>query len=168
MLDIYLVSYLFTMAERDALQKRYAYHEMSNKVEQASRSSRRPRDGEATGEVESLRGRAGIGKMGDRVAAVKESRPSELTAKMERAERKRQKREHGATGSSRRGESILAASGGRTILDLGSLTGYQPSTPSARAAYEYLLVRNLCTGIYVTYVSEIFIIFPSVVSVLRM
>lgn len=134
------------MAEREALQKRYAYHEMSNKVEMAKRSSRRPRDGDPTGEVESLRGRNDIGRMGDRVLQTEgtssssnnkeKSRPSELAAKMERAERKRHKREQKP-----KSESMLGASGGQTILDLGSLSGYQPSTPSSRSSYEHLLVR---------------------------
>eukprot|EP00978_Attheya_sp_CCMP212_P008635 scaffold20299_cov53-Attheya_sp.AAC.1 len=138
------------MAERDAQQKLYAYGEMSNKVEQADRSQRRRRDGEGTGVVESLRGRTDAGRMGDRVSATqaasdtKQSRPAELVEKMERAQKKRTKREQmqkgsGGTGSGRRGENILTSSGGQTILDLGTLTGYQPSNPSSRAAYERFL-----------------------------
>lgn len=78
--------------------------------------------------------------MGDRVATSgKTSRSSEVEAKMERANKKRQKREGGGDVSSQK-KSMLGASGGQTILDLGSLTGYQPTTPAAQAAYENLLV----------------------------
>ena len=128
------------MADREAQQKIYSYNEMSSKVMQADRSARRGRN-EPTGEVESLRGRENVGRMGDRVALSggKTGRPSEVEAKLERANKKRQKRE--ATGGKR--ESLLGASGGQTILDLGSLTGYQPSTPASQAAYENLLVRSL-------------------------
>lgn len=124
------------MADREAQQNIYSYNEMSSKVVRADRSARRGRN-EPTGEVESLRGKDS-GRMGDRIAAsTKTSRPSEVEAKMERANKKRQKRE-GRGG----GESLLGASGGQTILDLGSLMGYQPTTPSSQAAYENLLVRS--------------------------
>ena len=128
------------MADREAQQSGYSYHEMSSKVQQADRSLLPRRRGEPTGEVESLRGRKDIGRMGDRIAETSKTRPAEIEEKLERAQKKRQKREHGRTGASRRGENILAASGGQSILDLGSLTGYQPTTDSSRAAYETLLV----------------------------
>jgi len=130
-----------TMADREAQQNIYSYNEMSSKVMQADRSARRGRN-EPTGEVESLRGREDVGRMGDRVVATgKTTRSSEVEAKLERANKKRQKREGGKR------DSLLGASGGQTILDVGSLTGYQPSTPASQAAYENLLVRNavICT-----------------------
>ena len=105
------------MADREQ-QKGYSYHEMSNQVLQGNR---RRRYGEPTGEVESLRGRGDVGRMGDRVAKAEKT---EFTAKVEKARKKRQKREH--TSSSSR--QPLAAAGGQTILDMGDLTGYQPST----------------------------------------
>lgn len=123
------------MAEREEIQKRYAYHEMSNKVERADPSQRRRRRGEATGEVESLRGRAEVGRMGDRVAKTEKT---EFTSKIERARKKRQKREHPSSATGGRENTVV--SGGQSILDMGNLTGYQPSTDSARAAYENLLV----------------------------
>lgn len=146
------------MADREAQQNIYSYNEMSSKVMQADRSARRAARNEPTGEVESLRAGA-MGRMGDRIAtSQKKSRAVEVEAKMERANKKRQKREgHGSKKS-----SMLGASGGQTILDLGSLTGYQPSTPSSQAAYENLLVCTvlllLCTVccnrfIVLTYVS---------------
>ena len=114
---------------------RYSYHEMSNKVEQADRSHLRRRRGEGTGEVESLRGRTDVGKMGDRVAQAEKT---EFTSRVERARKKRQKRED--TNPRQAQANVLA--GGQSILDLGDLTGYQPSTDGARAAYENLLVRS--------------------------
>eukprot|EP00592_Proboscia_alata_P006048 CAMPEP_0194352806 /NCGR_PEP_ID=MMETSP0174-20130528/1245_1 /TAXON_ID=216777 /ORGANISM="Proboscia alata, Strain PI-D3" /LENGTH=2344 /DNA_ID=CAMNT_0039121105 /DNA_START=159 /DNA_END=7193 /DNA_ORIENTATION=- len=132
------------MAEREAIQKRYAYQEMSNKVEQADRSKRS--SNEPTGEVESIWGRTDAGKMGDRISKAvsesksKSSRSSELAAKMEKSQLKREKlltqNRGGITGGH---ESVSTFSGGQTILDLGSLTGYQPTKPKARSAYERLL-----------------------------
>lgn len=129
------------MADREAQQKLYAYSEMSNKVQKADRSQRRSR-GEATGEVESLRGQKNVGRMGDRVQNMekKEKRPAELKEMMERAQKKKQKREQ-ASGS-KRGEHVLLASGGQSILDLGELNRYQPTHAGSRANYESLLVSG--------------------------
>jgi pre-mRNA-splicing helicase BRR2 len=118
------------MAEDRAHQK-YSYHEMSNKVQQADRSMLRSRASEPTGEVESLRGRSDKGRMGDRVDQKDKARPSEL----QNAQRKKQKKD-----PAEKKESVVTASGGQTILDFDNLTGYQPSTQQARAAYEALLV----------------------------
>lgn len=137
------------MADREAQQKLYSYSEMSNKVQQADRS-RRTRGAEGTGEVESLRGRTDIGRMGDRVAVnalEKKERPAEVEEMMERAQKKRQKRERNhdsvtsAYGNSKK-HNILMSSGGQSILDLGQLQGYQPTHAGSRASYEALLVRN--------------------------
>ena len=124
------------MADREAQQKLYAYSEMSNKVQQAERS-RRVR-GEGTGEVETLRGRSDIGRMGDRITKSDvEKRPAELEEMMERAKKKKQKREP-TTGKK---DNILLSSGGQSILDLGELNRYQPTHAGSRSAYENLLVR---------------------------
>ena len=56
------------MAERGALQKRYAYQEMSNKVEQADQSQLVPRSTKQDG-VRLLCGHTDMGHMGDRVPA---------------------------------------------------------------------------------------------------
>ena len=150
------------MADREAQQKLYAYGEMSNKVQQANRSQRRIRAEEGTGEVESWRNRTDIGRMGDRIAtntngpdgsdSIKGKgtrRPAEVEEMMERAKKKRQKREQTAGGvgggngggkKRRTGESILMSSGGQTILDMGELSGYQPTHAASRASYENLLV----------------------------
>jgi pre-mRNA-splicing helicase BRR2 len=122
------------MAEREELQKQYGYAAMSNKVEQAVRT---PRDrGEATGEVESLRGRSDIGRMGDRIpvasSLAKKHEPSSTPASNTPPKKKAKK----FTGNL---HSIAVA--GDTILDLGHNLGsyYQPSTEQSRDAYERLL-----------------------------
>ena len=119
------------MAEREDLQKQYAYHEMSNKVERAQRSRSRFR--EPTGEVESLRGKTDF-RMGDRVA-------TQETAKKPRAV------DGGGPPKKKAKKTVapaptegLVVSKGQSILDLGNITGYQPKTEQARAAYESLLV----------------------------
>jgi len=134
------------MADREAQQKLYAYGEMSNKVQRADRS-RRSRN-EASGEVESLWGRKDIGRMGDHIVSSggvsgdKSKRPAEIMEKMERASKKRMKREQASrtgSGKKRGEESILLSSGGQNILDLGELSGYQPTHSGSRASYEGLL-----------------------------
>jgi len=131
------------MADREAQQKLYAYSEMSNKVQQADRSQRRSR-GDGTGEVESLRGRNDSGRMGDRVSSIqKTTRPAELEDMMEKAKKKRQKRDGGAgDGGHVKKQNILMSSGGQSILDLGELNSYQPTHAGSRASYEGLLVSN--------------------------
>lgn len=132
------------MAEREALQKRYAYSEMSNKVQRADRRSARGGDaGGPTGEVESLWNvlpSETLGRMGDRVSGdaagggkegedkgggkvPDSSRPAEVTELMERAAKRRKKKEaasngnneYGASKSSRRHDIFLE--GGTSILD---------------------------------------------------
>ena len=150
------------MAEREALQKRYAYSEMSNKVQRADRR-RDPGAGSRgdpsgpTGEVESLWNvlpADTLGRMGDRVAesskGKEDARPAEVKDMMERAARKRKKRAEqaggggaedggpGIRGGKRRGGtgSLLVGAGG-TILDDaagdGGGTYYRPSNPVARS-----------------------------------
>ena len=153
------------MADREAQQKLYAYGEMSNKVQQANRNNRRIRAEEGTGEVESLRNRTGIGRMGDRISSSgtnntdgnedrSKRRPAELEEIKERASKKRQKREQatgggigdgnttmtaGGKNKRRNGESVLMSSGGQSILDMGELNGYKPTHAGTRATYESLL-----------------------------
>jgi pre-mRNA-splicing helicase BRR2 len=122
------------MAEQK--NQKYSYHEMSNKVEMADRSLLRSRAHEPTGEVETLRGRTDVGRMGDRLASQKASRPLEL---QEKVLRKKQKRGEPQEGRRNR-ENVVIASGGQTILDFDNLTGYQPTTQIARASYETILV----------------------------
>ena len=122
------------MAENN--NQKYSYHEMSNKVEMADRSLLRSRAHEPTGEVETLRGRNNIGRMGDRIVTQKSSRPQEV---QEKVQRKKQRRGE-AQDVHRTKESVVMAAGGQTILDFDNLTGYQPTTQIARAAYETILV----------------------------
>ena len=67
----------------------------------------------------------------------KRERPVELAGKMERAEKKRQLRD---VIHQKRGDNILASSGGRGIQDLSELNGYQPTHEKSRTSYESLLV----------------------------
>mmetsp|Transcript_31860 Transcript_31860/g.64474 ORF Transcript_31860/g.64474 Transcript_31860/m.64474 type:complete len:2298 (+) Transcript_31860:111-7004(+) len=135
------------MAEREALQKRYAYAEMSNKVQRADRRSRRDGNGGGggaggpTGEVESLWNvlpQETLGRMGDRVGATtaddeggdeggkkKSDRPAEVAEMMERAAKRRKKKEAndyiGGSGSANGGSSKrrenILLEGGTSILD---------------------------------------------------
>lgn len=156
------------MAEREALQKRYAYAEMSNKVQRADRRSRRDGDGGGgggggpTGEVESLWNvlpQETLGRMGDRVGATtadaggdeggkkKNDRPAEVAEMMERAAKRRKKKEandyngSGAAGggSSKRRENILLEGGTSILDDSVGVSAYRPTNPASRSAYETLL-----------------------------
>lgn len=126
------------MAEREEIQKQYGYAAMSNKVEQAVRTRRTTGDSMATGEVESLRGRHDIGRMGDRVTATTTTTSSHSNKLKDTlkdpliVEPPKKK--------AKRTTSSIAVSGD-TILDLGHNLGasYQPSTEQAREAYERLL-----------------------------
>ena len=133
------------MAENKHQQ--YSYHEMSNKVERADRTLLRSRAHEPTGEVESLRGKGDVGRMGDRLAGQKSARSQELVEKLaEKQKKKKQKRGEQAgdgNGRSQKDNNFMASSGGQTILDYENLTGYQPTTQSARAAYEKILVSMI-------------------------
>ena len=111
----------------------YSYEAMSNKVQKAK--GNRFRHGESTGEVETLRGRTGVGRMGDRVG--KESRPRE--SERNEQKQKKQKKDHQRPPAA----NVLGA-GGQSILDYDNLTGYQPTTQGARTAYETILVSHSC------------------------
>jgi hypothetical protein len=149
------------MAEREALQKRYAYQEMSNKVEQADRSLLRNIRSEPTGEVESLRGRRDIGRMGDRISSSSSTaasaaggvttsttklRSAELEEKIEKAKKRRTAKAAAAaqhefsSSTTKKSQSDHHLLIGQSILDV-NLTGYQPTNPNSRLAYESLLVN---------------------------
>lgn len=153
------------MAEREALQKRYAYSEMSNKVQRADRRSRdggRVDSGGPTGEVESLWNvlpSETLGRMGDRVGAgwgggvggggesKAAERPAEVAELMERAAKRRKKKEGNevTSGYSSGKRSNILLEGATSILDdVGGGAGggggvYRPTHPASRSAYETLL-----------------------------
>jgi pre-mRNA-splicing helicase BRR2 len=143
------------MADREELQKQYGYAAMSNKVEQAVRT---PRDrNEATGEVETLRGRTDIGRMGDRVvmantnAALASKKRGKKDADLEQHQQKLASKKKSKIGDAD-GNTITFRSNigipGDTILDLNYNIGmsmYQPTTDHSRDAYERLL-SLLSTG----------------------
>ena len=122
------------MAEREALQKRYAYSEMSNKVQ---RASHRGRSTDATGEVESLWNvlpPETVGRMGDRVDNVteKKERSAEVTEMMERAAKRRKKKNE---DTQQRSQDIFNSS---SILE-ESMKLYRPTNAISRAAHSSLL-----------------------------
>jgi len=124
------------MAEREDLRKRYAYHEMSNKVEQAER--RGIRRGEPTGEVESLRAsnvQGDMPRMGDRLLDHRQQKAA--AAAPSGPPKKKTKRSSDNVDVKANRASV--GGGGQTILDLGNLTGYQPSTEQAKLAFESML-----------------------------
>eukprot|EP00531_Pseudo-nitzschia_arenysensis_P005402 CAMPEP_0116134450 /NCGR_PEP_ID=MMETSP0329-20121206/10651_1 /TAXON_ID=697910 /ORGANISM="Pseudo-nitzschia arenysensis, Strain B593" /LENGTH=275 /DNA_ID=CAMNT_0003629159 /DNA_START=58 /DNA_END=882 /DNA_ORIENTATION=- len=117
------------MADQNANLKGYSYQEMSSKVERA----------EPTGEVESLRGRNDVGRMGDRLTGgEKHARPSELLRDQQK-KKKAKKQQPSDDYGVRRSENVGMAAGGQSILEMDNLTGYQPTTQTARAAYETIL-----------------------------
>lgn len=131
------------MAERDEMQKQYGYAAMSNKVEQAVRTNHRDR-GEATGEVETLRGRSDIGRMGDRVVATTTTTTTDAGKKSKHdtaASKAATAKDPNEPPKKKAKKAGNIAVSGDTILDLGYNLGasYQPSTEQAREAYERLL-----------------------------
>ena len=144
------------MADQNANLKGYSYQEMSSKVEQADRSLLGSRSHEPTGEVESLRGRTNVGRMGDRLTGTgneggqKHARPSELLRDQQKKKKTKKQQNQQTTEADhnhhqrRRVDNIVVAGGGQSILDLDNLTGYQPTTQTAQAAYETILVRCCC------------------------
>ena len=135
------------MSDQNANLKGYSYQEMSSKVERADRSLLRSRAHEPTGEVESLRGRTDVGRMGDRISGEgqqKHARPSELLRDQQK-KKKAKKQQPSEDYHGRRVDNIAVSSTGQSILELDNLTGYQPTTQTARAAYETILVRR-CFG----------------------
>jgi len=138
------------MAERDELQKQYAYSAMASKVVVSDRSRRGGGGGrgEPTGEVETLRGRDDVGRMGDRIVRTK---PAAQQQREEEGKvsgggepsKKRAKREQhkaAASYSSHSGGKAGLGATGESILDLGhDLSSYQPTTDQARLGYESIL-----------------------------
>jgi len=125
--------------------RQYQYAQNSNLVLQADRS-RRPRAEEGTGEVESLKGKIGGMRMGDRVNRGDER--SELNDRIEKAKQKRAREEDEAgldKGGKRKGGAGLGAKLGAArsnVLaateDLDSI-GYRPKTRESKVAYEEML-----------------------------
>jgi pre-mRNA-splicing helicase BRR2 len=120
------------MAEREALQKRYAYSEMSNKVQRSNRSRSTT---DATGEVEGLWNvlpPETVGRMGDRIADKGDK--NEVVQLMERAAKRRKKKEGGGGSSDIFGSS--------TILEESRV--YRPTHAGSREAHSTLLEILSC------------------------
>jgi pre-mRNA-splicing helicase BRR2 len=152
------------MADREELRKQYGYAAMSNKVEQAVRTRDR-NSNEATGEVESLRNRSDIGRMGDRVVVSNNNNASSILQKIKKNKNhdhdnsmmnqqppnKKSKRSDTITFSTSSHSNIAVS--GDTILDLGYNIGtsYQPSNDQTRIAYERLLALLVSTKEFLLY-----------------
>ena len=80
------------MAEEFARNRQYEYRANSNLVLEADRDARR-RGAEPTGEVETLWGRMGTMKMGDRAAGGGTVKTTELDDKMKKSKAKRDRQE---------------------------------------------------------------------------
>ena len=115
---------------------------MSSKVVQSDRTSKRSR--EPTGEVESLRaGHREVGRMGDRVVPAKPATAAAVHPPTKKKTKQQQQRLEGGAavdgGRGGAGKRTGVAVGGESILDLGNLGSYQPTTEQARVAYESIL-----------------------------
>eukprot|EP01084_Bolivina_argentea_P006503 12342_1 len=132
------------MAEEAVRLKQFEYKANSNLVLQADRSKRR--SDEPTGEVETLWGKTGSMRMGDKVHSA-DSRPAELEAKLGKAKDRQEanrdaeeeKRERDAK---RQRQKVFVAEKGATVLtetaDMDNIN-YRPKTRETRAAYEEML-----------------------------
>jgi len=133
------------MADQNANLKGYSYQEMSSKVERADRSLIRSRAHEPTGEVESLRGRTDVGRMGDRLSGSgggqNHARPSELL-RDQKKKKKSKKEQEPDYHNTRRSDNVAVSNGSQSILELDNMTGYEPTTQIARAAYKTILVSH--------------------------
>ena len=120
------------MAEEFARNRQYEYRANSNLVLEADRETRRRTD-EPTGEVESLWGRMGAQRMGDKVRG---GRAPDGDERARRARASREKRRRGDAEDLATQKRRRRGDGGDDGADGG---GYRPRTKEARAAYEAIL-----------------------------
>lgn len=130
------------MADRDELQKQYGYAAMSNKVEQAVRAG--PSRGGGGGEVESLRGRTDIGRMGDRAMAAVASPDAGATQKRAASAvppntKTKKKRLGSSAPLVVAGDSIVSSTSSSYYSSTVYYYYYQPTTEATKEAYEQLL-----------------------------
>ena len=121
------------MAEEFARNRQYEYRANSNLVLEADRENRRRTD-EPTGEVESLFGKMGGQKMGDKLGRNK---APDLEEKARRAKASREKRQRGDAEEHTRGKRKRRS--GAEGDDGGASGAYEPKTKEARGAYEAIL-----------------------------
>ena len=116
------------MAEEFARNRQYEYRANSNLVLEADRETRRRTD-EPTGEVESLWGRMGAQRMGDKVRG---GRAPDGDERARRARASREKRRRGDAEDLATQKRRRRGDDGADGADGG---GYRPRTKEARAAY---------------------------------
>jgi pre-mRNA-splicing helicase BRR2 len=128
------------MADEFLRSKLYEYGANSNLVLEADRSGRSRQD-EGKGEVETLNGKLGNVRMGDKLAYT--ARP-EIDDKLQKAKAKRQRTEAAEelNASKKKTSGIFVAGKGASILsqleDMDA-SSYRPKTKETREAYEELL-----------------------------
>lgn len=124
------------MAEDFARSRQYEYRANSNLVLEADRETRRRTD-EPTGEVESLWGKLGLQRMGDKVSRAK---LAELEEKKKKGKASREKRRatDGLTSSSKKLKVALEADD--SVESSGAT--YVPKTAESRLAYEGILATT--------------------------
>ena len=123
------------MAEEFARNRQYEYRANSNLVLEADRETRRRTD-EPTGEVESLWGRMGAQRMGDKVRG---GRAPDGDERARRARASREKRRRGDAEDLATQKRRRRGDGGADGADGADGGGYRPRTKEARAAYEAIL-----------------------------
>lgn len=125
------------MAEDFQRNRLYQYSLNSNLVLEADRDSRRSRD-EGTGEVETLKGKIGTMRMGDRINRQEQA---ELSDRIEKAKKKRALDDGAGDGSKRKkkgGDGVERSSVMKVTEDLDSIN-YRPKTRESKVAYEEIL-----------------------------
>eukprot|EP00602_Paraphysomonas_sp_CaronLab_P009686 CAMPEP_0185022718 /NCGR_PEP_ID=MMETSP1103-20130426/5423_1 /TAXON_ID=36769 /ORGANISM="Paraphysomonas bandaiensis, Strain Caron Lab Isolate" /LENGTH=2181 /DNA_ID=CAMNT_0027554929 /DNA_START=20 /DNA_END=6565 /DNA_ORIENTATION=+ len=129
------------MAEAFQRNKLYEYRANSNLVLEADREVRRRAD-EATGEVETLHGKLGSVRMGDRLERDKHE---DLNDRIKKAHAKRQLEEANREESKRKKKNsggVFIAGKGSNVLSVTEnmdSINYRPKTRESRAAYEEML-----------------------------
>eukprot|EP01114_Cavostelium_apophysatum_P007654 TRINITY_DN197_c0_g1_i3.p1 TRINITY_DN197_c0_g1~~TRINITY_DN197_c0_g1_i3.p1 ORF type:complete len:2134 (+),score=829.11 TRINITY_DN197_c0_g1_i3:506-6907(+) len=122
------------MSDRAARNAQYSYKANSNLVLQAERD-RRTGD-EPTGEAETLWGKLGNTRMGDRAQVT--TRDKDLEEKLAKMKQQNKKKRQAADETAGRKKHRLADGGHILAVDQGA-SGYKPKTKETRIAYEHLL-----------------------------
>lgn len=128
------------MAEEFQRNRLYEYKANSNLVLEADHDSRR-RD-EPSGEVESLYGKLGTVRMGDRVLRGKEHRDPDIVERLQAKQKRANPDDAAPAADAKKKKTLELFTPGTNILsasdELESVT-YRPRTRETKAAYEELL-----------------------------
>mmetsp|Transcript_15015 Transcript_15015/g.15754 ORF Transcript_15015/g.15754 Transcript_15015/m.15754 type:complete len:144 (-) Transcript_15015:3-434(-) len=133
------------MADEFQRSKLYEYGANSNLVLEADREVRRRND-EATGEVETLHGKLGVIRMGDRLDREKHE---DLSSRIKKAQTKRQIEETTTEirDKSKKRKKDLINSNVLQETEILDSINYRPKTRESRSAYEEILnFIQICLG----------------------